>query len=92
MRLLIVISDGAPADEATEAVEDRDYLVRHLSAVIADIEQHSPVGLAAIGIVHDVHRYYRRALSIMRVEELAAALDEHLLTWLEGPGPRLRRN
>ena len=83
-RLLIVISDGAPADEATHAVEDPDYLVRHLRGVIDDIEQNSPVGLAAIGIVHDVHRYYRRAVSIMRVEELATALDEQLLPWLEG--------
>ncbi len=77
-RILMVISDGAPVDDSTLTVNDSAYLERHLKAVIADIEAHSPVELAAIGIGHDVTRHYRRAITIHDVEGLGAAMTRQL--------------
>jgi cobaltochelatase CobT len=77
-RILVVVSDGAPADDATLSANPGDYLERHLHEVIAWIEQRSPVELLAIGIGHDVTRHYRRALTLRDADELGAALLEQL--------------
>jgi cobaltochelatase CobT len=77
-RILMMISDGAPVDDSTLSVNPGNYLERHLRHVIADIEAHSPVELLAIGIGHDVTRYYRRAVTIVDAEELAGAMTEQL--------------
>lgn len=77
-RLLIVVSDGAPADDATLSANSRDYLERHLRAVIDMIEKRSPVELVAIGMGHDVGRYYAGAVTIREPEQLAGALVDEL--------------
>jgi cobaltochelatase CobT len=77
-RILMVISDGAPVDDSTLSVNSGHYLERHLRDVIAEIEAKSPVQLIAIGIGHDVTRYYRRAVTIVDVEQLAGAIVEQL--------------
>ncbi|MDB5456396.1 MAG: cobalt chelatase, partial [Caulobacter sp.] len=69
-RILMVISDGAPVDDSTLSVNSGHYLERHLRQVIGEIETKSPVELIAIGIGHDVTRYYRRAVTIVDVEQL----------------------
>ncbi len=87
-RILMVISDGAPVDDSTSSANPGNYLERHLRSVIDEIEQRSPVELLAIGIGHDVTRYYRRAVTIVDAEELAGAMTEQLaaLFDLEGEG------
>ena len=77
-KILMVISDGAPVDDSTLSVNPGNYLERHLRAVIELIETRSPVELIAIGIGHDVTRYYRRAVTIVDAEELAGAMTEQL--------------
>ena len=77
-RILMVISDGAPVDDSTLSVNSGNYLEKHLRQVIADIEQRSPVELIAIGIGHDVTRYYKRAVTIVDAEELGGAMTEKL--------------
>ena len=77
-RILMVISDGAPVDDATLSVNSGNYLERHLRFMIEQIEQRSPIELIAIGIGHDVTRYYRRAVTIVDAEELAGAMMEKL--------------
>jgi cobaltochelatase CobT len=77
-RILMVISDGAPVDDSTLSVNPGNYLERHLREVIAEIEQRSPVELVAIGIGHDVTRYYRRAVTIVDAEQLGGAMLEKL--------------
>ena len=79
-RILMVISDGAPVDDLTLSVNAGNYLERHLRNVIADIEEHSPVELVAIGIGHDVTRYYRRAVTIVDAEQLGGAMTEQLIS------------
>ena len=74
----MVISDGAPVDDSTLSVNSGNYLEKHLRQVINDIEQRSPVELIAIGIGHDVTRYYNRAVTITDVEQLAGAMTEQL--------------
>ena len=74
----MVISDGAPVDDSTLSVNSGHYLERHLREVIAEIETKSPVQLIAIGIGHDVTRYYRRAVTIVDADELAGAMTEQL--------------
>ncbi len=73
-RILMVISDGAPVDDSTLSVNPGNYLERHLREVIAYIENRSPVELVAIGIGHDVTRYYRRAVTIVDAEELGGTM------------------
>jgi cobaltochelatase CobT len=73
-RLLMVISDGAPVDDSTLSANPGNYLEKHLRAVIAYIEGKSPVELMAIGIGHDVTRYYRRAVTIVDAEQLGGAM------------------
>jgi len=77
-KILMVVSDGAPVDDSTLSVNSGHYLERHLREVIAEIEAKSPVQLIAIGIGHDVTRYYRRAVTIVDVEQLAGAIVEQL--------------
>lgn len=77
-RILMMISDGAPVDDSTLSVNPGNYLEKHLRAVIDGIETRSPVELIAIGIGHDVTRYYRRAVTIVDAEELAGAMTEQL--------------
>ncbi|QPC85690.1 cobaltochelatase subunit CobT [Mesorhizobium sp. NBSH29] len=77
-KILMMISDGAPVDDSTLSVNPGNYLERHLRAVIDLIETRSPIELLAIGIGHDVTRYYRRAVTIVDAEELAGAMTEQL--------------
>ena len=76
--ILMMISDGAPVDDSTLSVNAGNYLERHLRWVIEEIETRSPVELIAIGIGHDVTRYYRRAVTIVDAEELGGAMTEKL--------------
>jgi len=82
-RILMVISDGAPVDDSTLSVNSGHYLERHLRRVIGEIEGKSPVELIAIGIGHDVTRYYRRAVTIVDVEQLGGAITEQLASLFE---------
>jgi cobaltochelatase CobT len=77
-RILMVISDGAPVDDSTLSVNSGSYLEKHLRQVIAWIENRSPVELVAIGIGHDVTRYYARAVTIMDAEQLGGTMVEQL--------------
>ncbi len=77
-KVLMMISDGAPVDDSTLSVNPGNYLERHLRHVIEEIETRSPVELIAIGIGHDVTRYYRRAVTIVDAEELAGAMTDKL--------------
>ncbi|MBX4911805.1 cobaltochelatase subunit CobT [Rhizobium bangladeshense] len=95
-RILMMISDGAPVDDSTLSVNPGNYLERHLRAVIEQIETRSPVEMLAIGIGHDVTRYYRRAVTIVDADELAGAMTEQLASLFEDQsaqprGGRLRR-
>jgi cobaltochelatase CobT len=77
-RILMMISDGAPVDDSTLSVNSGNYLERHLRQAITAIETRSPVELLAIGIGHDVARYYRRAVTIVDAEELGGAMTDKL--------------
>jgi cobaltochelatase CobT len=89
-RILMMISDGAPVDDSTLSVNSGCYLERHLRQVIEEIETRSPVELLAIGIGHDVTRYYRRAVTITDAEELAGALTDKLAELFDEEGARQR--
>jgi cobaltochelatase CobT len=82
-RILMMISDGAPVDDSTLSVNPGNYLERHLRWIIEEIETRSPVELIAIGIGHDVTRYYRRAVTIVDAEELGGAMTEKLAELFE---------
>jgi cobaltochelatase CobT len=82
-RILMVISDGAPVDDSTLSVNSAGYLETHLRKVIEWIEKQSPVQLVAIGIGHDVTRYYKRAVTIMDVEQLGGTIIEQLADLFE---------
>jgi cobaltochelatase CobT len=95
-KILMMISDGAPVDDSTLSVNPGNYLERHLRHIIEEIETRSPVELIAIGIGHDVTRYYRRAVTIVDAEELGGAITEKLAelfseTEVAAPAPRRRR-
>ena len=77
-KILMVISDGAPVDDSTLSVNPANYLEKHLRDVIAMVEKRRQVELLAIGIGHDVTRYYERAVTITDVEQLAGAMTEQL--------------
>ncbi|MBV9842122.1 MAG: cobaltochelatase subunit CobT [Sphingomonadaceae bacterium] len=85
-RILMVISDGAPVDDSTLSVNSGSYLERHLRQVIGWIENRSPVELVAIGIGHDVTRYYARAVTIMDVEQLGGTMVEQLADLFDEKG------
>jgi cobaltochelatase CobT len=82
-RILMVISDGAPVDDSTLSVNSGAYLERHLRDTIAKIQDYSPVELIAIGIGHDVTRYYRRAVTIVDAEQLGGAIVDKLAELFE---------
>ncbi|MBA2918821.1 cobaltochelatase subunit CobT [Sphingomonas sp. MAH-20] len=84
-KILMVISDGAPVDDSTLSVNSGSYLEKHLRQVIAWIENRSPVELAAIGIGHDVTRYYQRAVTIMDAEQLGGTMVEQLAGLFDAP-------
>jgi cobaltochelatase CobT len=94
-RILMMISDGAPVDDSTLSVNPGNYLERHLRWVIEEVETRSPVELIAIGIGHDVTRYYRRAVTIVDAEELGGAMTEKLAELFDEQAPaeprRMRR-
>ena len=95
-RILMVISDGAPVDDSTLSVNSGNYLENHLRAVIDWIETCSPVELVAIGIGHDVTRYYRRAVTVVDAEQLGGAMTEKLTELFDEdqsipPSPAARR-
>jgi len=82
-RILMVISDGAPVDDSTLSVNSGSYLERHLRRVIEEIETRSPIELIAVGIGHDVTRYYKRAITLVDAEELGGALTDKLAELFE---------
>ena len=82
-RILMVISDGAPVDDSTASANGGSYLERHLRQVIDWVEKRSSVELIAIGIGHDVTRYYSRAVTIMDADQLAGAMVEQLANLFE---------
>ncbi|HEX9947285.1 MAG TPA: cobaltochelatase subunit CobT [Allosphingosinicella sp.] len=84
-RILMVISDGAPVDDSTLSVNSGTYLERHLRQVIGWIQARSPVELVAIGIGHDVTRYYDRAVTIMDAEQLGGTMIEQLASLFDAP-------
>lgn len=88
-KVLMVISDGAPVDDSTLSVNPANYLEKHLRDVIAMVEKRKAVELIAIGIGHDVTRYYDKAVTITDVEQLAGAMTEQLAGLFE-PDPRKR--
>jgi cobaltochelatase CobT len=98
-KILMMISDGAPVDDSTLSVNPGNYLERHLRWIIEEIETRSPVELIAIGIGHDVTRYYRRAVTIVDAEELGGAMtdklaelfEEHAAEEMRGPLRRAAR-
>jgi cobaltochelatase CobT len=87
-RILMVISDGAPVDDSTLSANPGNYLEKHLRAVIAWIEQRSPVELIAIGIGHDVTRWYRRAVTIVDAEQLGGVMTDKLAELFEDAAPQ----
>lgn len=87
-RIMMVISDGAPVDDSTLSVNSGTYLENHLRQVITWIEDRSPVELIAIGIGHDVTRYYKRAVTILDAEQLGGAMTEQLAALFEETPPR----
>jgi cobaltochelatase CobT len=88
-KILMVISDGAPVDDSTLSVNPANYLEKHLRDVIAMVERRRAVELIAIGIGHDVTRYYNRAVTITDVEQLAGAMTEQLASLFDS-NPRAR--
>jgi len=86
-RILVVVSDGTPMDEATLAANGHEYLERHLQSVVTAIESRSPVRLAAIGIGHDVSLFYSNATRLLRVDDLGPALSSTLIRLFTSDGP-----
>ena len=91
-RILMVISDGAPVDDSTLSVNPASYLEKHLRDVIAMVERRRQVELIAIGIGHDVTRYYERAVTITDVEQLAGAMTEQLAALFDNDPVRVARS
>ncbi|RZJ05519.1 MAG: cobaltochelatase subunit CobT [Brevundimonas sp.] len=93
-QILMVISDGSPVDDSTQSANAALYLDKHLRQVIEQIETRSPVELIAIGIGHDVTRWYRRAVTLVDVEQLGGAMIEKLAELFDNqsdPAPARRR-
>ena len=89
-RILMVISDGAPVDDSTLSVNPGNYLDRHLRDVIRWVETRSPVELIAIGIGHDVTRYYQQAVTIIDAEQLGGVMMEQLADLFDEKKPARR--
>jgi cobaltochelatase CobT len=90
-KILMVISDGAPVDDSTLSVNPANFLEKHLRDVIAMVQRRRAVELIAIGIGHDVTRYYERAVTITDVEQLAGAMTEQLAGLFEGDAKKRAR-
>jgi len=90
-RILMVISDGAPVDDSTLSVNPGNYLEKHLREAIEYIETRSPIELTAIGIGHDVTRYYRRAVTLVDAEQLGGTMTERLAELFDEATPTQRR-
>ena len=90
-KILMVISDGAPVDDSTLSVNPANYLEKHLRDVIDMVESRKSVELIAIGIGHDVTRYYSRAVTITDVEQLAGAMTEQLANLFEQEAKKRER-
>ncbi|MEQ8404153.1 MAG: cobaltochelatase subunit CobT [Oceanicaulis sp.] len=90
-RILMVISDGAPVDDGTQSANSPSYLEKHLRETIGFIEEKSDVELLAIGIGHDVTRYYKKAVTIVDVEQLAGAMTDQLADLFDKQPRRVRR-
>ncbi len=90
-RILMVISDGAPVDDATLSANPGNYLEKHLRDVIEWIETRSSIELTAIGIGHDVTRYYRRAVTLIDAEELGGTMMQNLMELFDEDDPRNAR-
>jgi cobaltochelatase CobT len=90
-RILMVISDGAPVDDSTLSINSGNYLEQHLREVIRQIENSGMVELVAIGIGHDVTRYYRRAVTLVDAEQLGGTMLGKLSELFESEGPGRRR-
>jgi cobaltochelatase CobT len=82
-RILMMISDGAPVDDSTLSTNPGTYLEQHLRAVIEEIESRTPIELVAIGIGHDVTRYYKRAVTIVDAEQLGGVMVDELVSLFE---------
>jgi len=82
-KILMVISDGAPVDDSTLSVNSGDYLEKHLKKIIKFIEDKSNIEILAIGIGHDVSRYYNKAIKITDVQELGDVMIGQLSTLFE---------
>lgn len=91
-RILMVISDGAPVDDSTLSTNSANYLEDHLRAMIDWIEKRSPVELLAIGIGHDVTRYYQNAITVMDAEQLGGAITEQLSDLFDEKSGKKRLN
>ncbi|BBK45104.1 cobaltochelatase subunit CobT [Allostella vacuolata] len=89
-RVLMVISDGAPVDDSTLSVNPGNYLEKHLREAIEYIETRSPVELIAVGIGHDVTRYYKRAVTIVDAEQLGGTMTDKLAELFDEDGPTRR--
>jgi len=89
-KIMVVISDGAPLDDATLEANDSGYLERHLRSVIEAIERRAAVELVAIGIGHDVGAYYRRAVTLASVDDLSEAIVTQLIELFDANGARRR--
>jgi cobaltochelatase CobT len=90
-KILMVISDGAPVDDSTLSVNPANFLEKHLRDVIAMVQRRRAVELIAIGIGHDVTRYYQRAVTITDVEQLAGAMTEQLAGLFEADAKKRAR-
>ena len=91
-KILMVISDGAPVDDSTLSVNAGNYLERHLKYMISKIEKDDTIELVAIGIGHDVNRYYKRAVTIVDADQLGGAITEQLADLFdENPNSKSRR-
>ena len=77
-KILMVISDGAPVDDSTLSVNSGDYLEKHLKKIVKFIENKNDIEILAIGIGHDVSRYYKKAIKITDVQELGDVMIEQL--------------
>lgn len=91
-RILMVISDGAPVDDSTLSTNNANYLEDHLREMINWIEKRSPVELLAIGIGHDVTRYYQNAITVMDAEQLGGAITEQLSELFDEKSRKRRLN
>ena len=89
-KILMVISDGAPVDDSTLSVNSGNYLEKHLRGAINWIENKSDVQLLAVGIGHDVTRYYKKAVTIVDAEQLADVMTEQLVDLFE-ENPKMKK-